>query len=73
MRIETCPKESVIIFILEKYASHKKEETSESETRNQKTVKNQTGLRDLQDKAIHSTYSSNDHEKMAKQAQLSTD
>ena len=33
---------------------------------NQKTVKNQTGLRDLQDKAIHSTYSSNDHEKTAK-------
>ena len=32
MRIETCPKESVIIFILEKYSSHKKEETSESET-----------------------------------------
>ena len=66
MRIETCPKESVIIFILEKYSSHKKEETSESETRNQKTVKNQTGLRDLQDKAIHSTYSSNDHEKTPK-------
>ena len=33
---------------------------------NQKTVKNQTGLRDLQDEAIHQTYSSNDHEKTAK-------
>ena len=33
---------------------------------NQKTVKNQTGLRDLQDEAIHQTYSSNYHEKTAK-------
>ena len=31
MRNETGPKESVRIFILEKYSSYKNEETSESE------------------------------------------
>ena len=60
MRNETGPKDSVRIYILEKYSSYKNEETSESETSEPEGSEKSNWSERLV------RYSSNDHEKTSK-------